>query len=27
LEALLAGREIKIGKTNTFGCSIKWPGK
>ena len=27
LEALLAGREIKVGKTNTFGCSIKWPGK
>ena len=27
LEALLAGREIKTGKTNTFGCSIKWPGK
>ncbi len=27
LEALLGGREIKIGKTNTFGCSIKWPGK
>ena len=27
LDALLASREIKIGKTNTFGCSIKWPGK
>jgi len=27
LEAMLAGREIKVPKTNTFGCSIKWPGK
>jgi thiol-disulfide isomerase/thioredoxin len=27
LDALLAGRDVKIAKTNTFGCSIKWPGK
>jgi len=27
LEALLAGREIQVAKTKTFGCSIKWPGK
>ncbi len=27
LDALLAGREVKISQTRSFGCSIKWAGK
>src|SRR5437867_6884195 len=27
LDALLAGREVKIRQTKAFGCSIKWAGK
>lgn len=27
IEALLAGREVPVAKTKTFGCSIKWPSK
>lgn len=27
IEALLAGREVPVEKTKTFGCSIKWAGK
>jgi thiol-disulfide isomerase/thioredoxin len=27
LEALLAGREVEVKQTKTFGCSIKWAGK
>jgi thiol-disulfide isomerase/thioredoxin len=27
IEALLAGREVPVGKTKTFGCSIKWSDK
>jgi thiol-disulfide isomerase/thioredoxin len=27
LDALLAGKEVAVEKTKTFGCSIKWPSK
>jgi thiol-disulfide isomerase/thioredoxin len=27
IDALLAGREVPVAKTKTFGCSIKWAGK
>jgi thiol-disulfide isomerase/thioredoxin len=27
LDALLAGREVEVKQTKTFGCSIKWAGK
>jgi len=27
IEALLAGREVPVAETNTFGCSIKWRDK